>query len=282
MNSIIGTAGYNLLINKNLHFLSNLFFITNKLDSLCRDLKGKIEEYLMHPNSIHYNRYINFIYSRQFRKIPEEIYIEKHHIIPKSLNGTNDNGNLIQLTAREHFIAHLILWKAFKGPMTQAFRWMSDSNRFNNKLTSKQYERLKNDREKVSEETKNKMSNSHGDVSGKNNPFYGKHCSKEHKQKQSKSLINTTFVYKNGKTIRIKIENLNDYIKMGYCYGMIQRRPDKKIWIHKGDLHKMVYLEDYENIYLGKDFEKGRKFSKNHRNNVIKGNKNRIISKGRK
>jgi len=37
------------------------------------------------------------------------IYYEKHHIVPKSLGGSNSTKNLILLTAKEHFIAHLLL-----------------------------------------------------------------------------------------------------------------------------------------------------------------------------
>jgi len=36
-------------------------------------------------------------------------YVEKHHIIPRSLGGTNSKDNLVALTAREHFICHLML-----------------------------------------------------------------------------------------------------------------------------------------------------------------------------
>lgn len=36
-------------------------------------------------------------------------YIEKHHIIPRSLGGTNDLSNLVALTGREHYVAHLLL-----------------------------------------------------------------------------------------------------------------------------------------------------------------------------
>ena len=36
-------------------------------------------------------------------------YSEKHHIIPKSLGGTNDKENIVRLTAREHFIIHKLL-----------------------------------------------------------------------------------------------------------------------------------------------------------------------------
>lgn len=38
-----------------------------------------------------------------------EAYTEKHHIVPKSLGGTNHKSNLTTLTAREHFICHLLL-----------------------------------------------------------------------------------------------------------------------------------------------------------------------------
>lgn len=40
--------------------------------------------------------------------------IETHHIIPRSLGGSNDDANLVNLTLREHYIAHLLLFKIFK------------------------------------------------------------------------------------------------------------------------------------------------------------------------
>lgn len=36
-------------------------------------------------------------------------YKERHHIIPRSLGGSNDVRNLVELTAKEHYIAHLLL-----------------------------------------------------------------------------------------------------------------------------------------------------------------------------
>jgi hypothetical protein len=38
----------------------------------------------------------------------------KHHIIPKSMGGSNESSNLVYLTAREHFIAHWLLWRIYK------------------------------------------------------------------------------------------------------------------------------------------------------------------------
>ncbi len=42
-------------------------------------------------------------------------YGEWHHIIPKSLGGSNAKANLVRLTAREHFIAHMLLARMTEG-----------------------------------------------------------------------------------------------------------------------------------------------------------------------
>lgn len=41
-------------------------------------------------------------------------YIEKHHVIPRCIGGADDDANIIALTAREHFICHLLLTKMHK------------------------------------------------------------------------------------------------------------------------------------------------------------------------
>ena len=38
-------------------------------------------------------------------------YVENHHVIPRCLGGDDSPTNLVKLTAREHFIAHLLLVK---------------------------------------------------------------------------------------------------------------------------------------------------------------------------
>jgi hypothetical protein len=42
-----------------------------------------------------------------------EGYVEKHHIIPKCMNGTNEPNNLVKLTAREHFLIHWLLHEMY-------------------------------------------------------------------------------------------------------------------------------------------------------------------------
>ncbi len=45
---------------------------------------------------------------------------ENHHIRPKSLGGKNSISNLVLLTPREHFIAHLLLFKMTEGSQKKA------------------------------------------------------------------------------------------------------------------------------------------------------------------
>lgn len=42
-------------------------------------------------------------------------YTESHHIIPKSLGGTNNIDNLVSLSGREHFVCHWLLTKMVSG-----------------------------------------------------------------------------------------------------------------------------------------------------------------------
>ncbi|MCK4824847.1 HNH endonuclease [bacterium] len=46
-------------------------------------------------------------------------YHETHHIIPKSLGGSNDSDNLVKLTGREHYICHLLLTKMVQSKYNQ-------------------------------------------------------------------------------------------------------------------------------------------------------------------
>jgi hypothetical protein len=71
----------------------------------------------------HYN---NLIETRKNRPLIDGEYYENHHIIPRSMGGTNDKENLIKLTAREHFIAHWLLWRIHRNHvMARAFFLMA-------------------------------------------------------------------------------------------------------------------------------------------------------------
>lgn len=40
-------------------------------------------------------------------------YTERHHIVPRCMDGTNDPSNIVTLTAREHFLCHWLLTKIY-------------------------------------------------------------------------------------------------------------------------------------------------------------------------
>ena len=61
---------------------------------------------------MNYQRIYNQIVERaQTRQL--EGYKEKHHVVPKCMGGNNDKSNLVDLTAREHFICHRLLCEIY-------------------------------------------------------------------------------------------------------------------------------------------------------------------------
>lgn len=63
------------------------------------------------------NKYTNWYYQIISRAKNRKLsgYSEKHHIIPRSLGGDNSKENIVCLTAREHFICHLLLIRMLSG-----------------------------------------------------------------------------------------------------------------------------------------------------------------------
>jgi hypothetical protein len=57
------------------------------------------------------NIYTQLVLKRQ--SILTEGYVEKHHIIPRCMGGTDEPENIVRLTAREHFVAHQLLVKIY-------------------------------------------------------------------------------------------------------------------------------------------------------------------------
>jgi hypothetical protein len=117
-----------------------------------------------------------------------DCYTEKHHIIPRSLGGTDDADNLVDLTAREHFVCHWLLVKMNSGEdrakMVYALRMMraekSGQQRYKTKITARVYETIKQEYA-LMQSTK---------VSGKNNPMFGDkfYRSEDGKQRQKLAI----------------------------------------------------------------------------------------------
>lgn len=74
------------------------------------------------------------------RQRAPEGYTEKHHIIPKSLGGSNLPENLVSLSAREHFICHLLLTKITSGKDKTKMQWALQMMRRYNDGQKQRYE----------------------------------------------------------------------------------------------------------------------------------------------
>ena len=70
-----------------------------------------------------YEEFINNILETRGRFACGEEYYERHHIVPKCIGGSNNEDNLIDLYAREHFEAHRLL--ALENPENKSlvFSW---------------------------------------------------------------------------------------------------------------------------------------------------------------
>jgi len=124
------------------------------------------------------NKYSRIYYSIIERaKSREKIgYTETHHILPKSLGGTDEPSNLVELTAREHFICHLLLPKMTEGEsyykMVYAFVIMSGRKIYG----SRKYAFYRESYAKINSELRSGKGNGMWGVdrSGAKNTFYGK------------------------------------------------------------------------------------------------------------
>lgn len=126
-------------------------------------------QYLSNKYAQWYYQIINHAVSRP---IINGIYYETHHIIPKSLGGSDELSNLVSLTAKEHFVCHHLLVKMTendnKRKMSFAF-WcfciLKNKHQERIRVTARQYETAKNLKKAstrggwtLSKETKEKMS----------------------------------------------------------------------------------------------------------------------------
>jgi hypothetical protein len=128
---------------------------------------------------MNYQKIYNQIIERaQTRKL--EGYVERHHIIPKCIGGLDVKENIVELTAREHFLCHRLLCEIYPNhPRLWYALWLMTIGKRKwtkqkpQNLSSREYEYVK---EKFSElaslrkpnlgnkhtiKTKNKMSKSH-------------------------------------------------------------------------------------------------------------------------
>ena len=164
-----------------------------------------------------------------------EGYKEVHHIIPKSCGGSNDKANLIALTAREHYIIHMLLpfcvTKKYRFKMIKGFLYMNvktkNTQRFY-KINSRMYQKFRIEYGilfkgyKHTEEAKRKMK---GRIFSKETKAKIKYArqfqvySDEQRKKYSEIYSNLIWVNKDNKSKRIKPEFKQEYLNNGYKLG---------------------------------------------------------------
>jgi NUMOD3 motif len=156
----------------------------------------------------HQNIYESIIKKAKFENRIKHngIYYENHHIIPRCLNGNDNDENLVLLTAKEHYVCHKLLTYIYKGnrKIALAFQYMTINKR-GYPISSRDYAYA---RElivsiPISEETRQKMKNrvfteehrkhmseagsgeknSMFGLHGKDNPNFGSKRSYESRQK---------------------------------------------------------------------------------------------------
>lgn len=98
---------------------------------------------------------------------------ENHHVIPRSLGGSDVPSNIVRLTSRAHYVCHLLLIRMHTGPskrkMLYAFNLMSSLSRY---ATSKKYAKIRSEISQQLSDTAKKRNASYW-----NDPFHRKHAS---------------------------------------------------------------------------------------------------------
>lgn len=96
------------------------------------------------------NIYKNLIERAKNRMLDDNEYVERHHIIPKCLGGNNSKNNIVKLYPKEHYIAHLLLYRIHPNHqgLAYSFWMMCNGNRKNKrdyKVSGRLYEEIRND-----------------------------------------------------------------------------------------------------------------------------------------
>jgi hypothetical protein len=174
-------------------------------------------------------------------------YKERHHILPRSMGGTDDASNLVNLTAREHFIAHYLLAKIHGGSQWYSVIVMKGNSK---DVNSRLYEfaRIQHSKATSARQT-------------------GMKYSEAHRKAVSASMT---------PEVRAKIGAANSIALKGK--KLPAETLAKLSTAHKGKKYKTMSEQGRENIGAAK---KGKKLSNEHKTNIgsaLKGKKYKPMS----
>lgn len=149
----------------------------------------------------------------------KEVYCETHHIVAKCMGGSDDKSNLVNLTAREHFLAHWLLHRVYPNNYKLSLAFFRCCYGFskNRKFTpsSRAYEEIKKLKRIVPIEVKNKISN------GLNaSEKFKASFTKKRSLKISNSLMGHRPWSKNKKFINRKKQERTICIKCNHCFSL--------------------------------------------------------------
>ena len=206
-----------------------------------------------------YEEFINGILESRGRFACGNEYHERHHILPKCLGGCNEDENLIDLFAREHFEAHRLL--ALENPTINSLAnaWWAmcvQTNQYTKeryRVSAEEYEEARksyaimmskrmsgennpNFGKKMNEEQKKNMSEKlKGRFAGKNNPNYGNHkFARENHWNYGKHLDNET-KQKQSEKAKIRFSTPENHPNYGNHKLVGENNPN---------IHKVIRLSD--------------------------------------
>ena len=126
---------------------------------------------------ITYEEFIQNILNTRGRFACGDEYHERHHIVPRCMDGDDEKENLVDLYAREHFIAHKLLMQENPDNISLAraytcMAFVKDNNQDRYELTPEEYEDARIVFSHIQSER----------MRGENNHFFGKTHTDETKQ----------------------------------------------------------------------------------------------------
>ena len=155
---------------------------------------------------MNYTKHYELLISRAKERELNE-YVEMHHIIPKCLSGDDKKSNIVKLTPREHFTAHLLLVKMYpsNSKLIYAANMMGIGSLLNNRPMSpnRKYSWLRG----------RFVSTMSASQTGKGNSQYGKR-----------------WVVKNTIAIKINSNEVPEYLDSGWKLGRVEELKPRHIY----------------------------------------------------
>jgi hypothetical protein len=190
-------------------------------------------------------------------------YSERHHIIPRCMGGTDDLENIVNLTAREHFIVHKLLCEIYpdnKKLHDAVWCMIHLVNKHHERgyvVSNREYERLKL-------------------IKSKNTSIRLSNVPKTKEHRQNISIAMT------GRTVTNETKEKLRQANLGKTYTRTDEYRKKLSEAHKGKTFTEEHKMNLSKSHKGKiPWNKGKKLpslSNEHKNKISNSLKGRIVS----